>query len=57
MANVKKKAPAKKAATKKTAPKKYTLSDKEKNSIWLLFTIVIVIITIIFFYLYHTSGV
>ena len=47
-----KKTPAKKSSAKKAPVRKSALSEQDKNTIWILFTIAIVLVALVAFYLH-----
>lgn len=50
-----KKTPAKKKTTKKA--NKYTFNDSQKNGLWIIFTVLILLIAALFFYCTMYAGV
>lgn len=60
MATTKKKTPAKttakKSATKKAKPSKYTFSDAQKSGLWLIITVLVVLVAVLFFYCSYSAG-
>ena len=54
MATAKKKTPAKKSTKKVT---KSTLNDSQKNGLWFMFTILIVLVAAVFFYCTMYAGI